>query len=91
MIRPGTDLAFNYALIHTILKEKLHDAPYVRRWVKGLKELQAFNKFPIADASHGNPQMLAHAILNEDPYPIKALIVNRFEPLQSIPAAATTP
>jgi len=46
--------------------------------------------FPIADASHGNPQMLAHAILNEDPYPIKALIVNRFEPLQSIAAAATT-
>ena len=23
MIRPGTDLAFNYALIHTILKERL--------------------------------------------------------------------
>jgi len=42
MIRPGTDLALNYALIHTILKEKLHDVPYVRRWVKGLKELQAF-------------------------------------------------
>jgi len=34
MIRPGTDLALNYALIHTILKEKLHDVPYVRRWVK---------------------------------------------------------
>ncbi|MGA9756248.1 MAG: molybdopterin-dependent oxidoreductase [Desulfobaccales bacterium] len=196
MIRPGTDLALNYALIHTILKEKLHDAPYVRRWVKGLKELQAFiepytpewaeaetgipaaeivslareaaaakpavvfhygyrgshhpnevyfrrsliilnalmgsieakgglffkkgpkeagrgdirkyveqefpkikaprfdgsglEKFPVADASHGNPQMLPHAILNEDPYPIKALIINRFEPLQSIPGSATT-
>ena len=196
MIRPGTDLALNYAMIHTILKEKLYDAVYVRRWVKGLKELQAFvepytpewaeaetgipareivtlareaaaakpavvfhygyrgahhtneiyfrrsliilnalmgsieakgglfikkgtkaagrsdikkyvdqelpkikaprfdgsglDRFPIADASHGNPQMLAHAILNEDPYPIKALIVNRFEPLQSIPASATT-
>ena len=42
MIRPGTDLALNYALIHTILKERLYDAEYVRRWVKGLKELQAF-------------------------------------------------
>ena len=42
MIRPGTDLALNYALIHTILKERLYDAGYVRRWVKGLKELQAF-------------------------------------------------
>jgi len=196
MIRPGTDLALNYALIHTILKEKLHDAVYVRRWVKGLKELQAFvepytpawaeaetgipapeiitlareaaaakpavvfhygyrgahhpneiyfrrsliilnalmgsieakgglffkkgpkdagrgdigkyvdqefpkikaprfdgsgkDKFPVADASHGNPQMLAHAIMKEDPYPIKALIANRFEPLQSIPDTAAT-
>ncbi|MGQ9920491.1 MAG: molybdopterin-dependent oxidoreductase [Desulfobacca sp.] len=42
------------------------------------------SRFPIADASHGNPQMLAQAILHEDPYPIKALIANRFEPLQSI-------
>ncbi|MFA5110823.1 MAG: molybdopterin-dependent oxidoreductase [Desulfobaccales bacterium] len=196
MIRPGADLALNYALINTIFKERLYDAPYVRRWVKGLKELQAFvepytpawaeaetgipareiitlareaagakpavvfhygyrgahhpneiyfrrsliilnalmgsieakgglffkkgpeaaglgdirkyveqefpkikaprfdgsgqDQFPIADASHGNPQMLPHAILNEDPYPIKALIINRFEPLQSIPASATT-
>jgi thiosulfate reductase/polysulfide reductase chain A len=196
MIRPGTDLALNYALIHTILKEKLYDADYVRQWVQGMNELQAFvepytpewaeketsipaseivalareisadkpsvvfhygyrgahhpneihfrrsliilnalmgsieakgglffkkgpkaagrgdvrkyveqdlpkvteprfdgsgkSAFPIADASHGNPQMLAHAILNEDPYPIKALIANRFEPLQSIPDSSTT-
>jgi thiosulfate reductase/polysulfide reductase chain A len=196
MIRPGTDLALNYALIHTILKERLYDAPYVKRWVKGLQELQAFvepytpewaaaetgipareivqlareaaaakpavvfhygyrgahrasevyfrrsiiilnallgsieapgglfirkgpqaagladlrrytdqefprikaprfdgsgrDKFPIADAAHGNPQMLPQAILTEDPYPLKALLVNRFEPLQSIPDAATT-
>jgi thiosulfate reductase/polysulfide reductase chain A len=195
MIRPGTDLALNYALIHTILKEGLHDKVYVRRWVKGIKELQAFvepytpewaaaetgipaeeivalarevsaakphvvfhygyrgshhpneihlrrsiiilnalmgsietpgglffkkglkaaghgdiskyvsqefpkisaprfdgsgaTQFPIADSSHGNPQMLAHAILKEDPYPIKALIANRFEPLQSIPDSAS--
>ncbi|MDI6852175.1 MAG: molybdopterin-dependent oxidoreductase [Deltaproteobacteria bacterium] len=194
MIRPGTDLALNYALIHTILKEKLYDQDYVRRWVSGLNELIAFvepytpewaeaetgipageiknlaremsevkpacvfhygyrgahhpneiyfrrsiiilnalmgsieaqgglffkkgaaaagrgdigkyvsqefpkinaprfdgsgaEAFPIADSSHGNPQMLAHAIINEDPYPIKALIANRFEPLQSIPDSA---
>ena len=42
MIRPGTDLALNYALIHTILKERLYDQEYVRRWVNGLAELQAF-------------------------------------------------
>jgi len=192
MIRPGTDLALNYALIHTILKEKLYDKDYVRRWVSGLNELAAFvepytpewaeketgiaageivalarevaevkpavifhygyrgahhpneiylrrsiimlnalmgsieapgglvirkgpkdagrgsfsrydtaqefpkitvprfdgsghEAFPLADSSHGNPQRLAYAIENEDPYPIKALIANRFEPLQSIP------
>ncbi len=194
MIRPGTDLALNYALIHTILKEGLQDKVYVRRWIKGLKELEAFVKpytpkwaaketgipaeeiealarelgeakpsvvfhygyrgahhsneihlrrsiiilnalmgsletpgglffkkgpkmagasplkrydeqeflkitaprfdgcgglhFPIADTAHGIPQMFAHAVLNEDPYPIKALLVNRIEPLQSIPDSA---
>jgi thiosulfate reductase/polysulfide reductase chain A len=194
MIRPGTDLALNYALMHTILAERLYDEDYVRRWVEGLKELQAFVKpytpqwaeqetgipageivalareaaavkpavvfhygyrgahhpneiylrrslimlnalmgsieaqgglffkkgpkaagrgdigkyvsqefppikaprfdgsggdqFPLADASHGNPQRLAHAILNETPYPLKAAIFNRFEPLQSIPDSA---
>ncbi len=196
MIRPGTDLALNYALMHTIIKERLYDAAYVNRWVQGFQELQAFvepytpqwaeqetgipaqeivtlareaasaspavvfhygyrgahhptevyfrrsliilnallgsleakgglffkkgpkaagrgdirkyvdqefpkikaprfdgsgrDKFPLADASHGNPQMLAHAVLEQDPYPIKALLVNRFEPLQSIPDTART-
>ncbi|WP_066637885.1 molybdopterin-dependent oxidoreductase [Desulfolucanica intricata] len=42
MIRPGTDLALNYALIHVIIKEKLYDKEYVERWVTGFKELQNF-------------------------------------------------
>ena len=191
MIRPGTDLALNYALIHVILKERLYDAEYVDRWVHGLSELQDFvrsytpewaeaetgiaadeiitlaremskdkpsvifhfgyrgahhtneiylrrsililnalmgsietkggyvfkkgpgevgakparklteQKFPkievgrfdkvgtpdlpLPDPDHGVPQMLPHAILNEDPYPIKAMFAFRFEPLGSIP------
>jgi thiosulfate reductase/polysulfide reductase chain A len=191
MIRPGTDLALNYALIHVILAERLYDAAYVERWVLGLTELQNFarsytpewaeretgipaseivalarevsqdkpsvifhfgyrgahhaneiylrrsililnalmgsieakgglffkkgpgalgkksaqklteQKFekitvprfdkvgtaelPLPDPDHGVPQMLAPAILNEDPYPIKALIANRFDLLKSIP------
>ena len=190
-IRPGTDLALNYALIHVILKERLYDAEYVDRWVLGLKELQDFVQlytpewaeketgiaagaivdlarriskekpnvifhfgyrganhsneiymrrsimilnslmgsieakggfffkkgpgeeggkparklteqefskievprfdkvgtpdFPLPDPNHGVGQMLPNAILNEDPYPIKALIAYRFEPLMSIP------
>ncbi len=192
MIRPGTDLALNYALIHVILKEKLYDARYVDRWVEGLAELQDFVKsytpewaeketgidayrivnlareiskkkpsvifhfgyrgashpneiylrrsimilnalmgsveakgglffkkgpgevggkparklteqedlpkvdvvrfdkvgtpdFPLPDKNHGVGQMLPIAILNEDPYPLKALIAYRFDPLMSIP------
>jgi thiosulfate reductase/polysulfide reductase chain A len=192
MIRPGTDLALNYALMHVILKENLYDAEYVERWVHGLSELRDFVKpytpewaeaetgipapeisafarevskdkpavlfhygyrsahhtneiyfrrsilmlnalmgsvevkgglffkkgpgeaggkaarklvdqeipkikmpvrfdkvgtpdFPLPDPAHGVPQIFPHAVLNEDPYPLKALIVNRFEPLGSIP------
>ena len=196
MIRPGTDLALNYALMHVILKENLYDAEFVERWVLGLRELRDFVRpctpewaeqetgiaaseivslarevsrdkpcvifhmgyrgahhaneiylrrsilmlnilmgsieakggyfikkgpgevgrkaprklveqelpkvdaprfdkvgtadFPLPDASHGIPQMLPLAILNEDPYPLKALIVNRFDPLMSIPDANLT-
>jgi thiosulfate reductase/polysulfide reductase chain A len=191
MIRPGTDLALNYALIHVVLKERLYDAEYVDRWVLGLKDLQDFVNaytpewaeketgipaasiielareiskdkpsvifhfgyrganhqneiyfrrsililnslmgsieskggfffkkgpgeeggkparklteqkfekisvprfdkvgtpdFPLPDPNHGVGQMLPFAIIEEDPYPIKALIAFRFDPLMSIP------
>ena len=42
MIRPATDLALAYGLIHVILKERLYDAAFVERWVLGLNELQDF-------------------------------------------------
>ena len=197
MIRPGTDLALNYALIHVILKERLYDADFVDRWVLGLSRLQDFvnpytpqwaeeesgvpaqaivdlarevskNKpsvifhfgyrganytneiyfrrsimilnallgsveakggfffkkgpgeiggkpgrklteqkgfpqvkvprfdkvgtsdFPLPDPNHGVGQMLPHAILNEDPYPLKALLNFRFDPLMSIPDSNLT-
>lgn len=196
MIRPGTDLALNYALINVILKERLYDSQYVDRWVQGLAELQDFVQpytpqwaeeetgipaeeivafareisrdkpavifhfgyrgasytneiyqrraimilnalmgsveakggfffkkgpgevggkparklteqefpkldllrfdkvgtpdFPLPDPNHGVPQILPHAILKEDPYPIKALIAYRFDPLGSIPDTGLT-
>ncbi|MEN8243992.1 MAG: molybdopterin-dependent oxidoreductase [Thermodesulfobacteriota bacterium] len=197
MIRPGTDLALNYALMHVILKERLYHAEYVNRWVHGLKELQEFVNdytpewaeketgipagsivelarevskdkpnvvfhygyrganhqneiylrrsililnalmgsmetsgglffkkgpgeeggkparklveqkgfpkigqprfdkagtpdFPLPDPSHGVGQLLPHAILSSDPYPIKALIAYRFDPLMSIPDSTLT-
>ncbi len=42
MIRPGTDLALNYSLIHTILTERLYDHSFVENWVKGLNKLNEF-------------------------------------------------
>jgi thiosulfate reductase/polysulfide reductase chain A len=196
MIRPGTDLALNYALINVILKERLYDAKYVDKWVAGLRELQDFvnpytpewaeqetgipadamidlareiskdrpsvifhfgyrgashqneiyfrrsililnalmgsieskggfffkkgpgeeggkparklteqkfpkidlprfdkvgtKEFPLPDPNHGVGQMLPHAILNQDPYPIKAFIAYRFDPIGSIPDATLT-
>ncbi|MFO7750835.1 MAG: molybdopterin-dependent oxidoreductase [Desulfobacteraceae bacterium] len=191
MIRPGTDLALNYALIHVILKERLYDEPFVSKWVHGLKELQEFveayppewaeqetgiaaeeivalaretskakpsvifhfgyrgahhvneiymrrsilmlnalmgsveakggiffkkgpgeaggkaarklvsqdfpkidvprfdkagtDDFPLPDTNHGVAQIFPHAVLNEDPYPVKALIAYRIDPLMSMP------
>ncbi len=196
MIRPGTDLALNYALINVILKERLYDSQYVHRWVHGLAELQDFVRpytpqwaeeetgvpaeeivafareisrdkpavifhfgyrgasytneiyqrraimilnalmgsveakggfffkkgpgevggkparklteqelpkievprfdkvgtpdFPLPDPNHGVAQMLPQAILSEDPYPIKALMCYRFDPLGSIPDTRLT-
>jgi thiosulfate reductase/polysulfide reductase chain A len=192
LIRPGTDLALNYALMHVILAENLYDREYVDRWVTGLEELRSFAqpytpawaeeetgipageivalaremskdkpsvifnygyrgashtnevyfrrsiiilnalmgtieakgglfikkgpkdvgcggfrplteqeglprvdmerfdgvgtaKLPLCDPAHGVAQMLPQAILTEEPYPIKAAITNRFDPLLSIP------
>ncbi|RJR23211.1 MAG: molybdopterin oxidoreductase [Desulfobacteraceae bacterium] len=196
MIRPGTDLALNYALINVILRERLYDKSFTDRWVTGIQELESFIQpytaewaenetgisaseiltlarevsrdkpsvifhfgyrgashtneifmrrsililnilmgsieakgglffkkgpgeaggkpprkltdqkfppiesprfdkvgtpgFPLPDPAHGVPQMLPHAILNEDPYPLKALIAYRFDPLMSIPEANLT-
>jgi thiosulfate reductase/polysulfide reductase chain A len=197
MIRPGTDLALNYALIHVILNERLYDADFADQWISGISELREFvsgytpqwaeketgipagdiiafareisrdkpsvifhfgyrganhvneiymrrsililnclmgaievkgglffkkgpgevggkparklteqkfdakidgprfdkvgtKDFPLPDANHGVPQILPHAILNADPYPIKALIAYRFEPLMSIPDTGHT-
>jgi thiosulfate reductase/polysulfide reductase chain A len=44
MIRPGTDLALNYALMNVIIKERLYDTSYVDQWVHGFVEFQDFIK-----------------------------------------------
>jgi thiosulfate reductase/polysulfide reductase chain A len=42
MIRPGTDYAFNLALINVILTHKLYDREFVEKLVTGLSELESF-------------------------------------------------
>jgi thiosulfate reductase/polysulfide reductase chain A len=41
-IRPGTDYALNLGIIHTVLRDKLFDAEFVKNWVLGLRELESF-------------------------------------------------
>jgi thiosulfate reductase/polysulfide reductase chain A len=41
-IRPGTDYAFNLAVIHEIIENKLYDADFVQRYFKDFHELEAF-------------------------------------------------
>jgi thiosulfate reductase/polysulfide reductase chain A len=47
-------------------------------------------EFPLPDPNHGVGQILPYAILNEDPYPLQALINYRFDPLLSIADTNTT-
>lgn len=42
MIRPGTDYAFNLAVIHVLLNEGLHEAEFARKWLKDLNALDRF-------------------------------------------------
>jgi thiosulfate reductase/polysulfide reductase chain A len=41
-IRPGTDYAFNLAVIHEIINKRLYDQRFVNTYVDGLKDLEQF-------------------------------------------------
>lgn len=41
-VRPGSDYAFNLAVIHELLKKRLYDEKYTARYVEGLRELETF-------------------------------------------------
>jgi thiosulfate reductase / polysulfide reductase chain A len=42
LVRPGTDYAFNLAVIHQILKDQLYDEEFANLWIQDLDALQAF-------------------------------------------------
>ncbi len=42
MIRPGTDYAFNLAVIHELLSKNLYDKDFAAAWIKDLDALRAF-------------------------------------------------
>ncbi|QGY40342.1 molybdopterin-dependent oxidoreductase [Pseudodesulfovibrio cashew] len=42
MIRPGTDYAFNLAVIHVLINEELYDKKFVADWIDGLDTLKDF-------------------------------------------------
>ncbi len=41
-IRPGSDYAFNLAVINELLSKELYDKTYARRWIKGFEALEKF-------------------------------------------------
>ncbi len=42
MLRPGTDYAFNLAVIHVLIKERLYDVAYADRYIQGVDDLTQF-------------------------------------------------
>ncbi len=44
MIKPGTDYAFNLAVIHELLDKNLYDKAFASQWIKDLNQLEAFVK-----------------------------------------------
>ena len=44
MVRPGADYAFNLAVIHELIHQRLYDAPYVERYFKDFDQLERFIK-----------------------------------------------
>lgn len=41
-IRPGTDYAFNLAVIHEIISKRLYDQKFVNQYIEGLSKLEQF-------------------------------------------------
>jgi len=41
-VRPGSDYAFNLAVIHELLKKRLFDEKYAGRYIEGLRDLEGF-------------------------------------------------
>ncbi len=42
LIKPGTDYAFNLAVIHELIDKKLYDQDYVKKWFKDFQSLENF-------------------------------------------------
>lgn len=41
-VRPGSDYAFNLAVIHELLKKRLYDEKYAGRYIEGMRDLEGF-------------------------------------------------
>ncbi|MFZ2444889.1 MAG: molybdopterin-dependent oxidoreductase [Syntrophobacteraceae bacterium] len=42
MVRPGSDYAFNLAVIHVLLEEGLYDSGFAAKWIQDIEELRRF-------------------------------------------------
>ena len=67
-LRPGTDYAFNLAVLHVLLDEELYQKDYVRRYATGLEALRAFTRAYTpewAEAETGTPASDLRAFVRE--------------------------
>lgn len=62
IIRPGTDYAFNLAVIHTLLDEDLYDKEFADMWIQDLDKLKDFVEPYDADWVSGECGVSAEAI-----------------------------
>lgn len=63
LVRPGTDYALNLGIIHTVIRDKLYDAEFVNRWVKGFRELEAFVTQYTPEWAYGETGITAREIV----------------------------
>lgn len=62
LVRPGSDYAFNLAVIHVLLTRGLYDKKFARRWIKDLDRLQEFVRPYTPEWAEGETGIAAHRI-----------------------------
>ena len=61
-VRPGTDYAFNLAVIHELLHKRLYNKGFAAKYIQGLKELESFIQPYTPEWAEGETGVEAHRL-----------------------------